>query len=47
MLVGALEPDGGVGTFRRVAGEASAETGGGRVDNRSPNVYDVIVGRIR
>ena len=47
MLVGALEADGGVGSFRRVEREASAETGGGRVDNRSPNVYDVVVGRTR
>ncbi len=46
MLVGALEP-GGVGTFRRVEREASPDTGGGRVDNRSPNVYDVVVGSIR
>ncbi|PAP76572.1 amylo-alpha-1,6-glucosidase [Rubrivirga marina] len=47
MLVGALEPDGGVGSFRRVEREASEETGGGRVDTRSPNVYDVVVGRTR
>ncbi len=47
MLVGALEPDGGVGSFRRVEREASADAGGGRVDSRSPNVYDVVVGRTR
>ncbi len=47
MLVGALDPDGGVGSFRRVEREASDETGGGRVDTRSPNVYDVVVGRTR
>ena len=47
MLVGALESDGGVGSFRRVEREASEETGGGRVDTRSPNVYDVVVGRSR
>ena len=46
MLVGARAPD-GVGTFRRVADDASAETGGGRVNARSPNVYDVLVGSIR
>ena len=45
MLVGALEP-GGVGTFRRVAREASEDAGGGRVDNRAPNVYDVVVGSL-
>ena len=47
MLVGALAPDGGVGTFRRVERDATAEVGGGRVDRRSPNVYDVIVGTTR
>lgn len=47
MLVGALDPDGDVGSFRRVEREASEATGGGRVDNRSPNVYDVVVGRTR
>ena len=46
MLVGALEP-GGVGTFRRVARDASEDAGGGRVDTRSPNVYDVVVGSVR
>ena len=46
MLVGALEP-GGVGTFRRVGREATEDAGGGRVDNRSPNVYDVVVGSVR
>ncbi|WP_420455161.1 amylo-alpha-1,6-glucosidase [Rubrivirga sp.] len=47
MLVGALEPDGGVGSFRRVEREASEDVGGGRVDIRSPNVYDVVVGGTR
>ena len=47
MLVGALDPDGGVGSFRRVEREASEDVGGGRVDNRSPNVYDFVVGRTR
>ncbi len=47
MLVGALDPDGGVGSFRRVEREASEDAGGGRVDTRSPNVYDVIVGGTR
>lgn len=47
MLVGALQPGGGVGEFRRVEREASPETGGGRVDNNSPNVYDVVVGSVR
>ena len=47
MLVGALEPGEGAGRFRRVAEEASDATGGGRVDNRAPNVYDVVVGRVR
>ncbi len=46
MLVGALEP-GGVGSFRRVARDASPDAGGGRVDNRAPNVYDVVVGSVR
>ena len=46
LLVGALEP-GGVGSFRDVERDASDTVGGGRVDNRAPNVYDVIVGRIR
>ncbi len=46
MLVGALAP-GGVGSFAPVTDEATDETGGGRVDRRSPNVYDVVVGRIR
>ena len=43
-LVGAREPVAGVGRFRQVARTASAETGGGRVDSRAPNVYDVITG---
>ena len=47
MLVGALDSDGGVGSFRRVEREASESVGGGRVDSRSPNVYDVVVGRAR
>ena len=47
MLVGALAPDGGVGTFRRVERDATEEVGGGRVDRRSPNIYDVIVGTTR
>ncbi len=47
MLVGALDPDGGVGTFLRVAEEATDQTGGGRVSVRSANVYDVVVGRVR
>lgn len=47
MLVGALDPDGGVGSFRRVEREASESVGGGRVDTRSPNVYDVVVGSAR
>ena len=47
MLVGALDPGDGVGTFRRVADEASGDAGGGRVDSRSPNVYDVVVGSVR
>ncbi len=46
MLVGALEP-GGVGSFRTVTREATETTGGGRVDPRSPNVYDVVVGSVR
>ena len=47
MLVGARNSDGGVGSFRRVEREATAEVGGGRVDSRSPNVYDVVVGSTR
>ena len=47
MLVGALEPGDGAGRFRRVAADASDDTGGGRVDNAAPNVYDVVVGRVR
>ena len=47
MLVGALAPGGGVGRFRRVEDEATEDVGGGRVDRRSPNVYDVLVGRTR
>jgi glycogen debranching enzyme len=47
MLVGALDPSGGVGSFRRVAEEASESAGGGRVATRSPNVYDVVVGSVR
>ncbi|MGB3543557.1 glucodextranase DOMON-like domain-containing protein, partial [Rubrivirga sp.] len=48
MLVGARTPGGGVGEFLPVArNEAGEETGGGRVDNVSPNVYDVATGSIR
>ena len=46
MLVGARAPD-GVGAFRRVEDDASDETGGGRVDRQSANVYDVVTGRVR
>ncbi|NNF59066.1 MAG: hypothetical protein HKN04_12600 [Rhodothermaceae bacterium] len=43
LLVGARATGGGVGTFRSVAeGAATTETGGGRVDSRTPNVYDVV-----
>lgn len=45
MLVGALDDD---DVFRRVVeGEATDAAGGGRVNARSPNVYDVVVGTIR
>ena len=47
MLVGARGPGGDVGTFRRVERDASEDVGGGRVDSRSPNVYDVVVGTLR
>ncbi len=47
MLVGARGSGSGVGTFLRVDDDASDDTGGGRVDSRSPNVYDVVVGSIR
>ena len=47
LLVGALDPSGGVGSFRRVVRQASDDAGGGRVDPRTPNVYDVVVGRVR
>ena len=47
MLVGALEPGGSVGTFRRVERDGSDAVGGGRVDKASPNVYDVVVGSVR
>ncbi|GAB5537244.1 MAG: hypothetical protein Rubg2KO_34930 [Rubricoccaceae bacterium] len=47
LLVGALDPDGGVGSFRQVARQATRNVGGGRVDPGAANVYDVIVGTVR
>ena len=47
LLVGALDPDGGVGSFRQVARQASENVGGGRVDPGAANVYDVVVGSVR
>ncbi|MEO0558338.1 MAG: amylo-alpha-1,6-glucosidase, partial [Bacteroidota bacterium] len=47
LLVGALDPDGGVGSFRQVARQATDNVGGGRVDPASANVYDVILGTVR
>lgn len=47
MLIGSLNPDGGVGEFRRVGEDASESEGGGRVAPQSANVYDVVVGAVR
>ena len=47
LLVGALDNDGGVGSFRQVARQASESVGGGRVDPAASNAYDFIVGRVR
>ena len=47
LLVGALDPDGGVGSFRQVARQASQNVGGGRVNPGAANVYDVVVGTVR
>jgi len=47
LLVGALDPDGGVGSFRQVARQATDNVGGGRVDPGAANVYDVVVGTVR
>ncbi len=36
----------GLGEFRDVNRTASGDSGGGKVDDRAPNVYDFIVGRV-
>jgi glycogen debranching enzyme len=46
LLIGALDPD-DIGAFRSVTRQPTDDTGGGKVDARSPNVYDVIVGSTR
>jgi glycogen debranching enzyme len=46
LVVGAADPDGGVGQFRTVGREATAEQGGGKVDPRAPNVYDFVTGTV-
>ena len=47
MLVGARVPGGGVGEFAPVDDDAGPDVGGGRVDNVSPNVYDVATVSVR
>ncbi len=46
LLVGARDDTGDVGEFRRVNRNASGRFGGGKVDARAPNVYDVVTGRV-
>ena len=48
MLVGARTPGDGVGEFAPVVrDEPGPDRGGGRVDNVSPNVFDVATGSVR
>ncbi|MDX1440601.1 MAG: glucodextranase DOMON-like domain-containing protein, partial [Rubricoccaceae bacterium] len=46
MLVGAMDPWEGPGRFRRVDRGPAGLNGGGKVDPRSPNVYDVVTASI-
>jgi len=46
LLVGARDDTGDVGSFRRVNRNASGQYGGGKVDARAPNVYDVVTARV-
>ncbi len=46
LLVGAREDGNGVGEFRTVNRTASGQFGGGKVNARSPNVYDVVSARV-
>ncbi len=46
LLVGARDDTGDVGTFRRIDRIASGSFGGGKVDARGPNVYDVVSSRV-
>ncbi|MEM6327729.1 MAG: amylo-alpha-1,6-glucosidase [Bacteroidota bacterium] len=46
VLVGPRDPEAGVGAFRDVRRRASETSGGGKVDDRAPNVYDVIIGTV-
>ncbi len=46
MLVGARAEGRGVGTFRPVLRVASGDSGGGKVDPRAPNVYDVVTATV-
>ena len=46
VLVGPRTSGSGLGEFRDVLRDASGDSGGGKVDDRAPNVYDFIVGRV-
>ena len=46
LLVGARDDTGDVGEFRRVNRNASGRLGGGKLDARAPNVYDVVTARV-
>ena len=46
LLVGVRDDTGDVGEFRRVNRNASGRFGGGKLDARAPNVYDVVSARV-
>ncbi len=46
VLVGARDDTGDIGSFRSVRRTATRAFGGGKVDIRGPNVYDVVTARV-
>jgi len=46
ILVGARDDGGGVGAFRSVQERGDSNIGGGKINPRDPNIYDVVNARV-
>ncbi len=46
LLVGARDEGGGIGQFRDVRERGDANFGGGKINPRDPNIYDVVTARV-